>query len=944
MLELVGESAMTLKYILRGFRRHKVRTLLILLSLSFAVGMVVTLNALVDTNRQFSADLIAQRTGGYDLALSKKDTASDPFIWIDETSVTVRQAYSGVEAILPRFRDTVEIVHGARRGASTFVALDLKNEKLGQITAVSGTTDLGPGRVAILRGTASSFDLKVGDSFDLYYTLPTPRREGYAGNAGASSSRAHAIVTVVGIVTQEGLLSQNAQNAVIADLGFVQEWLKLPGRSQQLLVKWNPALYSTTNPQVVVLQTRLAGEKVRAALGDEYIYDLSKAKALDSSQTQFTAYQALINVYGLMALGIVGLLVRTLIQNNVIENRRDMAVLRILGATGRRLFGMVIAEVAVLGVIGAGVGSVVGILISPRIFKSLTNLSGMTFPPAVSPSTVLPPVLMAAGVLWISALMPARQASATKVLHAINPGAADNIGLDDIAKLRERRPSGRIFIIGLVLVIIWIVMFVGMRFAFAFGDVSLISVLSFGSLLAMVVGVAMMLSVLTVPFESLLLAILGWVAPKRAFFVSRYVRRGKDRNTWISLMIVLSSTLPVFLATEMALQSANTANELYMMYGAPIEANLGMTIAVGGFVFDTGLGTSAESLRLKPQAVDQFKATPGVGRVVGLTYLYHAKTSDVLDVRSAQVNFIGLTGSLNGIVFPDKVEFLGTGPEALDRVVGEKDTVIISEGLAEHLQVPLGGIIHVTGKGLDHDVELRVVGIARRLAGFLFDIRRNQQTARQGNSSALVSLDTFREISHDPVLGQPDSNEAVLERFMATVASGADATNVGKALRNTFTLRNKLIVTVTQEDVIDIAEVFQQTQAIMVALTIISFVTAIFGVFAVIYVAVNSRRMEIGMMKAVGSSSGHLLLTFMLEAVVMSVSAVLAGIMAGALLGYFNEYSSLLALELPVTPAVDTLVAPLTVILVVAASIVSAALASRSILRRKAVEILREAQ
>ena len=82
----------------------------------------------------------------------------------------------------------------------------------------------------------------------------------------------------------------------------------------------------------------------------------------------------------------------------------------------------------------------------------------------------------------------------------------------------------------------------------------MIAVLIFGSLLTMVIGVAMMFSVLTVPFERLLLALLEWIAPKRAFFVNRYVRRGKERNTWISLMIVLSATLPVFLATEMALQ------------------------------------------------------------------------------------------------------------------------------------------------------------------------------------------------------------------------------------------------------------------------------------------------------------------------------------------------------------------------------------------------------
>ena len=940
---------MTLKYILRSFRRRKVRTLLILFSLIFAVGMVVTLSAVVDTQRQFSVELIAQRTGGYDLALSKTETASDQFIVVEQAMAVVRKAVPSVEAVVPRFRGMADVTHGTRQGTVTFLAFDPKNDKLGMMKAISGTLDIGPGRVVILQGTAGSFDLRVGDSFDLYYTLPTPRREGYARSAGASSSRGRTLATVVGIVTQQGLLAQDTQNAVIAALGFTQEWLGLQGRSQQLLVKWNPAIYSTMNPQVAVFQARQYAEKVQAALGDDYVYDLGKVKALDGSQQQFAMQQALINVYGLMALGIVGLLVRTLIQNNVIENRRDMAVLRILGATRSRLFSMVVVEVCILGAFGAGIGVVAGILLNnlvfaPQIFQSLAELGGSSFQPSVSAGTIVPPVLMAMVVLGISALLPAQQASATKVLHAINPGAADNIGLDDISKLRERRPSSRIFVIGLTLTIFWVVMSLGFQYAFTFGDVTLISVLIFGTLLTMVMGVAMMFSVLTVPFERVLLAFLNWVAPRRAFFVSRYVKRGKERNTWISLMIVLSATLPVFLATEMAVSGANIANQIEMMNGAPINGRVSTGMMMGGFVFEMGPRISQELLRLKPSVVSEFQAVPGVGRVVGLTYSYRAKTADRVDVRSATVSFYGLTGSLNGIVYPGMVEFLGTGPEALDRIIAEKDTAVISEGLAQHLNVPLGGTIRVTGEGLDHIVELRVAGIVRKLPGFFSEMGRNQQTARNGSSSALVSLDTFREMANDPVKGEPDPNQAVLMRFMATVAPVAKPEEVGKALRTTFTLKDKLVVSLTEEDIRLFNQQFQQAQVFMVVLTVISFVTAIFGVFAVIYVAVNSRRMEIGMMKAVGSSNSHLLITFILEAAVMSVSAVLAGITAGATLGYFDQYSSSLTSELPVTFAVDTIVAPFTVLLVVVASVISAALASRAVLTRKAVQILREAQ
>ena len=949
---------MTLKYILRGFRRRKVRTLIVLLALTFAIGLVVSLSAVVDTNRQFLVELMAQATSPYDLTLSKIDTAYDLFIHTDEATRIVRQLIPDVHAIVPRLQGVVELERGARQGSASFLAFDPKSDVLGQLEAVSGTTDIGPRRVVILQGTAGTFDLKVGDLLDLYFSVPIPRREGYTASEEAvpSRTRMRTTVTVVGIVTQRGLFPKSMQNAIIADLDFAQEWLGLQGRCHQLLVEWNPDLYKTTNPEVAVLQARVWAEQVHAALGDDYVYNLSKVKAIDGSQDMFAEQQALVNVYGLMSLGIVGLLVRTLIQNNVIENRRDMAVLRILGAPSRRLFGLVMTEVAVLGAIGAVIGIVSGLLlnnyvIAPLVLKNLLELGGTALRPTVSLGSIWPPVLMASVVLGISALSPARQASATKVMHAINPGSADNIGLDDLIKFRERRPSTRIFLIGLAITMVWFVMSFGLRFAYLSGNTGLGAAISFGLLLTMVMGVAMMFSVLAVPFERLLLILLGLLAPKRAFFVRRYVLRGKERNTWISLMIVLSATLPVFLATEMALQFANRAGQVEMSNGAPIVARVAG--GTGGYYFGFMARTKPETFALKPQAVEEFKAAPGIERVVGLTYSYYTKVSDIVDLRSTQVGVVGLTGSLNGIVYPDRVEFVGSGPEALDQVAAPsaKNTVIISEGLAQYFQVPLGGVIRITGKGADHVHDLRVVGIARKLAGFPYQIGRNQQRARGGSSVALVSLDTFREIVTDPVREVPDPNAPVLMQFMATFAPGqvASARNgkameVGQALRKALTLKYRMMVSVTQEEIARASSEAEQARLFMIVLTVISFVTAIFGVFAVIYVAVNSRRMEIGMMKAIGSSGGHLLLTFMLEAVVMSVSAVLAGVTAGAALGYFDVYSYALTYETPVTPALDMLVTPLTVGLVILASIISAALASRSLLRRRAVEILREAQ
>jgi putative ABC transport system permease protein len=130
-------------------------------------------------------------------------------------------------------------------------------------------------------------------------------------------------------------------------------------------------------------------------------------------------------------------------------------------------------------------------------------------------------------------------------------------------------------------------------------------------------------------------------------------------------------------------------------------------------------------------------------------------------------------------------------------------------------------------------------------------------------------------------------------------------------------------------------------QIFLLALTVISFTTAVFGVFAVIYVTVYARRIEIGMMKAMGMKRRQLTGILVIEAIVMTLGAALAGITAGAAMGYVTFYSERVLAQEHVNFAVDTTVIPFIMIMVVIASILGATFSARRIVKKKAVEILR---
>src|SRR5690606_15757947 len=119
--------------------------------------------------------------------------------------------------------------------------------------------------------------------------------------------------------SQIGVVDSNTRIGVVMHIDDAQEWLGLPNRASQLIVVINQALYEEGNAETAALNVRDIAIAVQAALGDTYRYSLLKASVLDQAAQGFLILQALINTYGVLALGVVGLLVYTLVMTNVQE-------------------------------------------------------------------------------------------------------------------------------------------------------------------------------------------------------------------------------------------------------------------------------------------------------------------------------------------------------------------------------------------------------------------------------------------------------------------------------------------------------------------------------------------------------------------------------------------------------------------------------------------------
>ncbi len=931
-------------YVARNFKRRKVRSILMVLALIVGTGTLVALNATVDNYRRYYTGTVAGEVGDFDLVLTRPDTAPNPFLDTDRI-IPIVEGVPGVVASTPRVHAVAAIRAGAKSGEAAFVALDPAVDKSGTVEVADGVYDLAddpdgvPGAF-LLQETADVLDAEVGDAVEIQYAPPQTRLPGRPANDNSSRRRTTATWVVRGIGTQRGLTGQSSNEGVVVSLASAQARFGLGQTAERLVIELDPSLYDSRNPEQSAFSARAVGFAIRDALGhDDFQFLMPRPKAVIDGANQFIFLQSLITMYGLLSLSVVGMLIRTLIMTNVQEQTRDMAILRILGAPRRHLFNLVIGEVAGIGLIGVGLGIVVGQSVNNLVIRPYMAQQAGDFLadlPLVTPSSVVLAVALAGGVLAISTWEPARKASATKITHAINPGIADGPGLEDLAALRERRTDFRVSGAGLVILMYPLLVFYVFPLAFDFGILWVLAALIFGALLSLIVGAALLFFIVILPMERLLLRVIEAGAPRVGYFVRRTVMRGKVRNTLISLMIVMSALLPSFLSTTLALEVANTETDRRLSGGAPIRVTAPRT-AEGAQAFRVQTeseGTFATDL------LAEIRTDPQVGQSVGRSASWSTRVRDGVGMRDAGVRVIGVDADPRPVLYGEAFELIAGDASAFERIVADPGTVIIGAGLATFLDRGLGDTLVLDGAGRDHTAEMTIVGIARRVGG-LGEYTAKQTSVWSGANTMLIGMEAYRALLQDPLLGPPDRAAPIVGTLMLRPAPGVDEKQLTTDLRLRYATAHDLRIDSTEETIETIREESRTGQIFLIILTALTSVLAVFGVFAVIYVSIYGRRGEIGMLKAVGTSGRHLLGVFVGEAMVMTLSATLTGVTAGVLLAYTFRLSNGFQQEVPTTFAIDPIVVPAVLALMIVASLVSAVVATHSYRRRRAIEILR---
>lgn len=162
--------------------------------------------------------------------------------------------------------------------------------------------------------------------------------------------------------------------------------------------------------------------EVRETLGPGY----TALNWIDMNTTLFSAFWLEKLAAALFVSFIVGVAALNIVAGQIVtvtEKTRDIAILRSMGATRRSVMALFMAQGAVIGLVGTGLGAVLGVL-ACRILDGRIRIPEDVYQITAVPFTLLPSdvalvCLFAPIVCFLATIYPARRAAALVVTDAL---------------------------------------------------------------------------------------------------------------------------------------------------------------------------------------------------------------------------------------------------------------------------------------------------------------------------------------------------------------------------------------------------------------------------------------------------------------------------------------------------------------------------------------------
>jgi putative ABC transport system permease protein len=399
-----------IKVSLRNLLVNKLRLFLTVSAVTVGVAFVSGTFVLSDTMGKAFDNLYAGLTSGTDVVVRARAAYDlDPTTGaqrrpLDEGVVSTVSRVPGVEVARGGVAGFALILdkHGEpiQPGGAPTIGTSVGDPRLSaDFSYRKGRAPAGADEVAIDAATAKKARFHLGDRIDVLHQ---------------GGRRTFTMVGIVGFGKTDSLLG-----ATLAafDLSTAQDVLGKQGQVDEVDVKAAPG---TDVAQLREAIAKALPEGVETLTGAQVAADGS-----DSVRKAMGIFTKVLLVFAGVSLLVGSFVIWNTFNVLVAQRRREIALLRSVGATRRQVLGGVLAEAGLIGLVSGAIGLFGGVGLSAAI-RWLLALTGTELPttsPTIEPRTVIASFGIGLVVTTIAAIAPAWSATTVAPMEALRDAA-----------------------------------------------------------------------------------------------------------------------------------------------------------------------------------------------------------------------------------------------------------------------------------------------------------------------------------------------------------------------------------------------------------------------------------------------------------------------------------------------------------------------------------------
>ncbi|GII61678.1 ABC transporter substrate-binding protein [Sphaerisporangium krabiense] len=387
-----------LKSTLAGLRAHKLRLLLTSLAITLGVGFIAGTFVLTDTLQSDVTQRIAASADKVDVAVLPAGPGGESPGRLDAKDLEKVRGVTGVAEAQGVVQGEAPLIGKDGKAVGDFptAGVSIVTGRLARTTITSGVAPAAADQVVLDENTAKTRNFAIGDTVRVL------------GRDGKPAS-----FRVVGLF-DVGVDQRMAMTGAVGFTGATAQTMTGQKGFAEIDVAAAPGVSPQTLKASVAAALGGAGHTVRT--GQELVDELAKANGAD---------MRFITI-GLLMFGVVAMLVAALVIYNtfnilIAQRARELALLRCIGATRKQVFGSVLLESVVVGVISSVLGLLVGYGLGAGAI-AVAGAMGQDLPVvgvSLAPRTIA--LALAIGVLVTvgAALLPARTATRVAPIAAL---------------------------------------------------------------------------------------------------------------------------------------------------------------------------------------------------------------------------------------------------------------------------------------------------------------------------------------------------------------------------------------------------------------------------------------------------------------------------------------------------------------------------------------------